>query len=80
MEMVKADASWVIEVNHLRKLGFMTQFVFEDKGEGTTLVTLTTPLYEPPWPLRKVFQSDIKPSWTACYTQVLERLGAPAAP
>jgi hypothetical protein len=77
LELIKAEAPYVMEVNHLRKLGFVTQFVFADTGSGTTKVTLTTPLYEPPWPLRKVFQSTIRPAWTACYTQVLERLAAP---
>ena len=69
----KAEASYVIEVDHGGRRGFITQIQLKPNSVGTE-VTLGTYLNPPPWPFKATYYTKVKPAWEACYNEGLQRL------
>lgn len=67
----------VVELETEGKKGWFTQVRFGDAPEGSTEVTLLTPLTAPKWPVTGIFYKKVKPAWAACYTEALRRLATP---
>lgn len=55
------------------KLGFEVTVEVVPREGGST-VTVTTPLYAPGWPLRRMYFQDIRPTWARCYARALSKL------
>jgi hypothetical protein len=65
----------VTELETEGKKGWFTQVTYAPgPTDGTTRVTLHTPLTAPKAPLTGVFHKKVKPAWEACYTEALGRL------
>lgn len=77
--ITKETPGQLIETELAGKSGWFTQVTYAP-AEGGTLVTLTSPVTRPKWPLTGVYFDKVKPAWEACYTQALtklaERLGS----
>ncbi|MEQ1508637.1 MAG: SRPBCC family protein [Myxococcota bacterium] len=79
--IVKIEPGLVLETEAAGSNGWFTQVTYADSPSGGTLVTLTTPLGTPKWPVAKLFFTKVKPAWEACYRDTLTRLAmAPPAP
>lgn len=63
-----------IELDHEGKKGFVTRFLFTEAPNQGTRVQLTTYLNGPPWPLRKYYFEEVRPSWIVCYENALSAL------
>lgn len=82
----RSEAPRWIDYDHRGKRGFITRFTVEPVGEESARVSIHTFIDPPKWPLRRTYDTRVRPSWTACYVDSLERLaglvaaGAAATP
>lgn len=72
----------IFELEHEGDRGWFTQVRYAPATDtaGATAVTLSTPLSQPPWPLRGMFHRRVRPAWERCYQQALERLADQVVP
>jgi len=76
LEVAEVEPGREVVWTHEHKHGFDT--VWSVQGvPGGSVVTVTTPLHPPAWPLRRLYFEDIHPAWTGCYERALRALGAP---
>jgi hypothetical protein len=66
----------LIELEHEGKKGWFTQVRYAEAPAGSTEVRLSTPLVPPPWPVRGVFFSKVRPAWEDCYARTLSAVAA----
>jgi len=69
----KAEPSYVIEVDHGGRRGFVTQVQLKPNAVGTDVI-LGTYLNPPPWPFKGAYYNKVKPAWESCYSAALRRL------
>ncbi len=67
-----------VDLEHEGRRGFTTRWKLEPAGDGT-LVTMTTFLSAPPWPVTGTYFTTVKPEWEACQADVLAGIAAISA-
>jgi hypothetical protein len=72
----KAEAFYVVELDHPENKGFITQWALSEPGPGRAVVQLGTYLNAPPWPFKGYYYNKVQPAWTDCYTRTLDALDA----
>ncbi len=65
-----------VELEHFGNRGFLTRFDVAPGSAGGSVVSVVTPLQEPPWPVREIFHLRVKPAWEACYVDAIKNLEA----
>lgn len=71
--ITKDEPGRVLETELAGRKGWFTQVRYA-AAEGGTLVTLSSPVTRPKWPLTGVFFSKVRPAWSTCYEQTLDKL------
>lgn len=69
-----ANPSYVVELDHDGKKGFVTQIALAPSPTGGTQVKLGTYIAAPPWPFKGMYFNKIRPLWLDCYERSLDNL------
>ena len=77
LTITEVDPGARVVWSHAGDLGFTTTFTVE-AADGGARVRIATPLNGPPWPFGKMYQTQVKPAWDACYHTALRNLGSGA--
>ena len=69
-----------VDLDHLGDKGFVTRFRVEAAEQGPRVVTMTTFLSPPRWPLVKLYGNQVQPIWRDCHRRTLDALASSLAP
>jgi len=69
-----------VDLDHLGDKGFVTRFQLDASDEGGSLVTMTTFLSPPRWPLVKLYGNQVQPIWRDCHLRTLDALASSLVP
>ena len=73
--ITRDEPGLVFQIEHKGPEGWFTQFKYRPgTSDGTTIVTMLTPLHPPPWPLTAVFHQQVRPAMIGCYEGFLRAL------
>ena len=71
--ITKDEPGRVLETELAGRKGWFTQVKYA-AAEGGTLVTMGSPVTRPKWPITWVFFGKVRPAWSLCYEQALDKL------